>query len=78
MGRLEKDGGPHFCSVPLPCEQGAEIREPVSPRHQSPLKRVGKVPNSLDAQRTGPLMTRICQSMCLVYGPREEGRGSSP
>lgn len=72
-GKTEEGWAP----LPLPCppSMGAGSRDSGASFSEASISpKNGKVPNSLDAQRPGPLMTHICQRVCLVLGRG----GSSP
>lgn len=75
-GKTEEGWAP----LPLPCppSMGAGSRDSGASFSEASISpKNGKVPNSLDAQRPGPLMTHICQRVCLVLGGGGGG-GSSP
>lgn len=66
--------------LPLPCPpcMGAGSRDSGASFSEASIPpKNGKVPNSLDAQRPGPLMTHICQRVCLVLG-RPQGHAWLP
>lgn len=66
-GKTEEGWAP----LPLPCppSMGAGSRDSGASFSEASISpKNGKVPNSLDAQRPGPLMTHICQRVCLVLG----------